>query len=124
MDNVSLQKTLEASVRAVQRLPSHGPDTIKATARRLEKIGYSPILIIPVQDFVRLTKGDLIQEMERTVSLDKGEMRALGFSDDADHDAKKAQQLSLLRYFFSLLSRLRDDDPEAWHEVSELYQDD
>lgn len=119
-----LQQTLEASLDAVQRLPSHSPETIEATARRLEKIGYSPMLIIPVEDVLRVTKDDMIREVKRTASLDPGDMAALGFTEDSDLDAKKAQQLSLLRYLFALLSRLRSDDPEAWDEVSELYQED
>ena len=77
-----------------------------------------------MQGFIRFTKDDLVREMQRTVNLDEEEMRAHGFTDSADLEARKAQQLSLLRYSFSLLSRLRDDEPEAWNEVTELYQDD
>ena len=82
------------------------------------------MLIIPVENFIRYTKDDVIREMKKTTSLDESEMAALGFTDGSEHDARKAQQLSLLKYFFSLITRLRDDDPEAWNEVSELYQDD
>jgi hypothetical protein len=124
MDNASLQTTLEASIREVEHLPAHSPEKIESTARQLEKIGYSPVLIIPVENLLRFRRDDVIREMKRTASLDEGEMAALGFSGNADFEAKKAQQLSLLKYFFSLVSHLRNDDPEAWNEVSELYQDD
>ncbi|MFO7780423.1 MAG: hypothetical protein R6W94_02220 [Spirochaetia bacterium] len=124
MDSANLQQTLDASVRAVEQLPSYSPKTIEATAQRLEKIGYSPMLIMPVENVSRFTKDDMIREMKRTVSLDKSNMAALGFTEESHLDAKKAQQLNLLRYLFALLSRLRSDDPEAWNEVSELYQDD
>ncbi len=124
MESANLQQTFDASARAVEQLPSHSPETIDATARRLEKIGYSPMLIMPVENVTRFTKDDMIREMKRTVNLDKGDMAALGFTEDSDLDAKKTQQLNLLRYLFALLSRLRSDDPEAWNEVSELYQDD
>ena len=124
MDIANLKKTLEASVRGMEQLTSHTPEKIETTARQLEKIGYSPMLIIPVENFIRYTKDDVIREMKKTTSLDESEMAALGFTDGSEHDARKAQQLSLLKYFFSLISRLRDDDPEAWNEVSELYQDD
>ena len=124
MDNANLQQTLTAAIREVEQLPSHSPETIEATARQLEKIGYSPMLIIPVEDFIRFKKDDVIGEMKKTASLSGGEMAALGFTDEGEHRARKAEQLSLLKYFFSLVSRLRNDDPEAWNEVSELYQDD
>jgi hypothetical protein len=124
MDNANLQQTLDASVRAVEQLPSHSPETIEATAQRLEKIGYSPMLIIPVENVARFAKDDMIREMQRTARLDQSDMAALGFTEDSDLDARKTQQLNLLRYHFALLSRLRSDDPEAWNEVSELYQDD
>jgi tRNA/tmRNA/rRNA uracil-C5-methylase (TrmA/RlmC/RlmD family) len=124
MDNANLQQTLTAAIRDVERLPSHSPERIETTAHQLEKIGYSPMLIIPVESFIRFKKDDVIREMKKTASLDESEMAALGFTDGSEHDGRKIQQLSLLRYFFSLVSRLRNDDPDAWNEVSELYQDD
>lgn len=62
----------------------------------------------------------MIREMKRTARLDAREMAALRFTDDRNLAARNAQQLSLLKYVFSLVSRLRDDDPDAWNEISEL----
>ena len=36
----------------------------------------------------------------------------------------KMNHLKLLYYFYELLTRLRQDDPAAWDEVNELYEDD
>ena len=124
MEESELHQTLAAAIETVQDLPSHSGDTIEKTAGRLEDYRYSPILLIPVDNFLRLTKEDLIAEMKRTVELSESEMRDRGFTNGADLTTKKDQQLNLLTHHFALLSRLRDDEPEAWDEVSELFEDD
>jgi hypothetical protein len=124
MEEKELQQTLNSSVETVHNLPFHSRDIIESTAKRLEDYRYSPILLIPVDNFIRLTREELIDEMKRTVDLSEAEMRDLGFTDGADLTTKKDQQLNLLVHHFSLLSRLRNDEPEAWDEVEELYEDD
>ncbi|MFP3960148.1 MAG: hypothetical protein ACLFUM_06300 [Spirochaetaceae bacterium] len=124
MQTSELKQTLEESIRRVEQLPSHSPDTIESTARRLEETGYAPILLLPVDGFFRLTKGGLIAELKRTAELEDQEMRRFGFADGTDFDTKREQQIRLLVSHFTLLSRLRNDQPEAWDEVTELYEED
>lgn len=119
-----LKQTFKSSIETVNSLPSHPRETIEKTAARLDDYEYSPTLLIPVEDFTRLTKEELIEEMKRTVDLSESDMREVGFTDGADLITKKDQQLNLLVHHFSLLSRLRNDEPEAWDEVTELYEDD
>lgn len=124
MEESELQRTLRSSLEKVTNLPSHSHDAVEKAAARLEDYRYSPMLLIPVNDFIRLTKEELIEEMQRTVDLKESDMREMGFPDGADLTTKKDQQLNLLVHHFSLLSRLRDDEPEAWDEITELYEDD
>ena len=124
MEASEMQQTLEESIEAVRKFPSHSRDTIEKTARRLDDYRYSPILLIPVDNFTRLTKEELREEIQRTAELSESEMQDMGFAEGADFITKKDQQLNLLVHHFSLLSRLRNDEPEAWDEVSELFEDD
>lgn len=124
MEESQLQQTLESSVETVRNLPAHSREIVEKTAERLDDYKYSPILLIPADNFTRLTKEGIIDEMKRIVDLSDSEMRDMGFIDGADLTTKKDQQLNLLVHHYSLLSRLRNDEPEAWDEVTELYEDD
>ena len=52
------------------------------------------------------------------------ELQEQGVEIQQDIQEIKLEQIGLLVHHFKLLCRLRQDDPEAWDEVDELYGDD
>lgn len=101
-----------------------GPGVIDRTARELESFSYEPILIIPVEGFLRMGKGDFIGQCYSVLALSDDDVAHLPVAYTQDPDRIRQDQLRLLISQFDLLVRLRRDEPEAWDEVHELYEDD
>jgi predicted phage gp36 major capsid-like protein len=87
---------------------------IESTAHDLECLNYEPILFIKTPTFLRMTKAELMKEINRVLALPAEEAS----------DAFKTGHIELLFYHFELLTRLRLQDAEAWDQVNELYVDD
>jgi hypothetical protein len=93
----------------IDRLPPDAaPAEIESTAAELQAMNYQPILLNEVPDFFHLTKSSLIQLIV----------------DLTGHPDLTEQHLNLLLYHYTLLQRLRRNEPEAWGEVNELMEDD
>ena len=84
---------------------------IEETAKRLEKITYQPMLMVEPPDFLRITKEKLLNFVDQLVQDQKCENLT-------------EQHLNLLVHHYELLQRLRNDDPEAWDEISEIMEED
>lgn len=87
---------------------------IENTARILEGKYFEPMLLISTPGFVRMTKADIRDEIQRV----------LGFQSLEVSDETKSKHIELLLYYYDLLCRLRLDQAEAWDTINELYEDD
>jgi hypothetical protein len=88
--------------------PDAAPAEIEETARELRAMNYQPTLLNEVPDFFHMTKSSLIQQVV----------------DVAGRTDATEQHLNLLLYHYTLLQRLRCNEPQAWDEVNELMEDD
>lgn len=97
---------------ALESLPDDvSDDRIEQTAARLEKISYEPLLIRRPPDFLRITRDRLLAFIQELATA-SGEGQAT------------EQDLNLLLHQFRFLQRLRRNDPDAWDEISELWEED
>ena len=97
---------------------------IQQTAARLEEIHFTPTLMLPVERFLYLAKADVLAEIDRIAALTEADLRAQGIALLQDANEIKLEQIGLLVYHFELLTELRQDTPEAWDKIDELYAED
>jgi len=100
------------------------PRVIEETAVRLEGLNYAPTVVLPVAEFLRIKKIDLLARIEEIILLGDEEVYELAPGDPRSYFSIKLQFISALVYYFKQLARLRRDVPEAWDEVDELYVHD
>lgn len=100
------------------------PQTIELTAVRLEKLNYTPPVTIPNASFLRLTRNGLLDEIEKLLALSDKEACALAPDEPMECRDLRIQFISVLIYYYKRLMLLRQDDPEAWDEIDELYVHD
>ncbi|VGO19022.1 hypothetical protein [Pontiella sulfatireligans] len=111
--------------KVLKEFPCDAPaDKIESTARVLEGMTYEPVLLLKTPGFLRIGRMALEKELDRVVQLTTKEMMAEGFGPNANFNEFKAKHIQLLIYHYSLLCRLRSDDPAAWDIINELYEDD
>jgi len=116
----------------VERLPEHPKERIDQTADRLRGMSFDFHLGTMEIHMFEITRGELLDEIDRIAAAGFGELRRKpnfeeGYSGgDEERWANYARlfRIRMLVDKFELLSRLRDDEPEAWDEVEELYVDD
>lgn len=95
--------------KELEEMPQDAPIlVIEKTAKRLEDMNFSPILLTEIPDFLHLTNRRALEQFDK-------------ISESGENIIK---QLNLLVYWYRLLVELRQDVPEAWDEVNELYEDD
>jgi hypothetical protein len=99
-------------------------EVIENTARRLEGMKFTPTLLINIKGFNFLGKDEILAEFSRVSSLSEEDLVKEGMTLPAEPDIFRLNHLKLLFYFYELLTRLRKDDPLAWDEINELYEDD
>lgn len=98
--------------QAIRSLPDDASrEQIEQTARRLEGACYEPFLIRAPSDFLRITKDRLLSFI---VELSRA----------SNEQESTEQDLNLLLHQYRFLQRLRRDDPDAWDEISELWEED
>jgi hypothetical protein len=103
---------VQSVCKALESLPDDvSDDRIEQTAARLEKISYEPLLIRRPPGFLRITRDRLLAFIHELATA-SGEGQAT------------EQDLNLLLHQFRFLQRLRQNDPEAWDEISELWEED
>lgn len=109
----------------LEAFPPDAPATkIEQTAATLEGMNYEPVLLLKTPGFLRMGRDELEAEIARVTAMSNAEMMKEGFSPDADFTELKAKHLQLLVYHYSLLCRLRADEPTAWDIINELMDDD
>ena len=100
------------------------PKIIEETAVKLLSLNYTPTVIVPVSQFLRMKKFDLLAKIEELILLTDEEVYELAPGDRRSSLDLKLQFVAALVYYFKQLARLRRDVPEAWDEVDELYVHD
>lgn len=127
--NMKTEQEFSSKITAFKTTITALPDVlddecIQQTATRLEGLHFTPTLMLPVARFLYFSKADMLAEIDRAAALTEQDIHELGIEVKEDTQAIKLEQISMLVYHFKLLTRLRQDDAEAWDEIDELYGDD
>ena len=99
-------------------------ENIEQTALRLDGLNYAPPIVIPVSDFLRLSSGELLAEIDRIVALPDQEACGLAPDEPQKCQDLRLQCISVLIYYYKQLLLLRQGDPDTWDEVAEIYVHD
>lgn len=99
-------------------------DYAEEVALRLTGLNFTPPVITPIQEFVRMRNDDFIDEIDRIVAMPDAEACALAPGDARKCADLRLQYLTVLLYYYTKLLGLRAGDAEEWDEVDELYVHD
>lgn len=106
-------------------LPQDPTDqVIENTAIRLTGMKFTPCLLIDIPNFLYQKKGHILAEVERILTLTEDQLVEEGMTLPAESEIFRMNHLKLVYYFYELLTRLRQNEPDAWNEVNELYDHD
>ncbi len=117
----------------ITRLPDHSDEEIRIAADQLKNLEYSFNLGNIDIDLFEMRKEGVLREIDRIDSYSfqklvetKNLEPAYKEGEDKEEwsEMAKTSRIRLIVQAFTLLSRLRSDEPEAWDEVNELYFDD
>lgn len=100
------------------------PEKVEHTALRLEEMNFSPSLLFPVKGLIRMSLSQMIGHFEEIAGLEEADLRDRGIPNGKDPQEFREKHLSLFLYWSELITRLRRDDPAAWDEIYDLYEDD
>lgn len=118
--------------KRIERLPDHDQKRIDVAADQLDMLEVSfntGSLDIALK---RIRKQELIQILDMIAAMDTDALRA-GWMFEPPYDPRDPEgwtalarriRINYLCEQFELISRLRDDEPEAWDEINELFFDD
>ncbi|MFW5808429.1 MAG: hypothetical protein ACOC2H_05770 [Spirochaetota bacterium] len=97
---------------------------IENTRRVLSELHYEPPFLLPVDGFSSFTREDALRALDRLYNTPDDRIQKMPVA--ASHPAGEIKQKTLEMFLkeFTLLQRLRADDPEAWDHINELYEDD
>lgn len=125
---MNIDKAEVAKLRKeVEGFPEFSRGEIEASSQALESFNYAPTLLIPTPNFIHFSRQDLLEEIDRIAGANKEDIeKELGIEEKKGQDLGELvlRHLNLLVYHYRLLIRLRQNDPEAWDEINELYEDD
>ena len=99
-------------------------DKIEEVAVRLQGLNYSPPVVTPLPEFLRLDRQGLMNEVERILALPDAEACALAPDNTKKCEDLRIQYITVLLYYYEKLLKLRNGDTEEWDEVDELYVHD
>ena len=124
-EGLSFDEQVELLKQKVINLDEQSNETlIEETAVRLEKLGYTPPVIIPLKTFLRLDKESLLKEIERILEMPDHEACALAPDEPKKCQDLRLQFISVQIYYFEKLMLLRQGDSETWDEIDEMYVHD
>ena len=123
-EEIFTQKVQELKNGAGSLTENSDEKSIETVANALKAMKYSPTLLFDTPQFVTFTKQDLLDEINRVAGLTKDDKLLKTLDKSVDPNEIKLTHITLLINHFKLLTRLRDDEDEAWEEVNELYEDD
>ena len=123
-DSMNDEYALKASafLSRIEALPDGGD--VEWAAERLELMHWTPELLKSVGGFLRISKKTLADEVRSTLDADDAETVTMFPGVSLEPPRARITQASLLVSAAELLWRLRADEPEAWDQVNELYEDD
>lgn len=125
MSNKSFQVQVDSLKNKVSLLVDEtSDDYAEEVALRLEGLNFTPPVITPIKEFVRMRNDDLIEEIDRIVAMPDAEACALAPGDSRKCADLRLQYLTVLLYYYTKLVALRSGDAEEWDEVDELYVHD
>ena len=99
-------------------------EIIEQTAIRLKGLNFSPPVITPLDDFLRMRRGDLLAEIERILAMPDAQACALAPDNTKKCEDLRVQFITVLLYYYTKLSQLRQGNAEEWDEIDELYVHD
>jgi len=99
-------------------------DYAEEVALRLEGLNFTPPVITPIREFIRMRNDDLTEEIDRIVAMPDAEACALAPGDSRKCADLRLQYLTVLLYYYTKLAALRAGNAEEWDEVDELYVHD
>jgi len=99
-------------------------DQIEETAKRLEGLNYAPSIITPVGTFLRLTRQNLLDEVDRILAMPEQEACALAPNDNKKCEDLRLQFIKVIIFYYEKLILLRQGNAEEWDEIDELYVHD
>lgn len=100
------------------------PEERERTAVRLEGLNYSPAVITPLQQFLRIDKQGVLDEIDRIVAMPEQEACALAPGDTGKCEDLRLQFMKVILFYYEKLLLLRKGDADEWDEVDELYVHD
>ena len=122
MSKIPFHQTSEEIKSEIKALPELTNQwEIEETAQRLERLHYAPVVSMKIGTFLRITKQGMLKEVERVLALPDAEACAMVPDQPIKCQGVKIQTLSILLYYYKILLRLREGDPEAWDSVGDLY---
>ncbi|WP_319558829.1 hypothetical protein [Marispirochaeta sp.] len=118
--------------KKIEVLPKHDQKAIDVATNQLEMLHASFYTGTMDLNLKKMSKDDVLKTIDSIESMDAEKMRSSWMfeppfdSSDPEGWLKQARliRIAYLTEQYELLSRLRDDDPEAWDEINELYFDD
>lgn len=114
-----------SAVKLKKRALNLGPEhSVEWTAMRLEHMNWTPELLEDIADFPRISRLQLIEAIDGLLSMNDDDIRERFPALEMSPERIRITGASLLVNAGELLWRLRDDVPEAWDFVNELYEDD
>jgi hypothetical protein len=121
----SFSDQVEELKEMIEQLPDDClPAEREQTAVRLEGLNYSPSVITPIQQFLRMDKQGILNEVDRIVAMPEQEACALAPDDPKKCEDLRLQFIKVLLFYFEKLILLRKGDADEWDEVDELYVHD
>lgn len=115
-------ESLKNEVRAL--VDDFTAEQVEETAVRLEGLNFTPPVITPIAQFVRLRNDTLIQEIDRIVNMPEAEACALAPDNTLKCEDLRIQHITVTIFHYKKLLELRKGSSEEWDEVDELYVHD
>ena len=127
-----MQKDAQKYYERIKKLPDHKRKKIDIAAEQLSMLQASFNTGSMNIDLVHMQKQELLEVFDKIEAMDMEIFRSVWMFEppfDARNPEKWLAQSRIIRIAylteqFELLSRLRDDEPEAWDEINELFFDD
>ncbi|MBN2510021.1 MAG: hypothetical protein JXB03_07085 [Spirochaetales bacterium] len=125
--------SIETMKSRIEALPDHDSEQIRIAHEQLKNLEFSFNLGNMEIDLFSMSKNDVLTLIDDIAGMDFQLLLATRniepeYREGSDKEAWAAMaresRIRLLVHEFTLLSRLRSDEPEAWDEVNELFFDD
>lgn len=97
---------------------------VEETAHQLREMNYVPPFLIPVDRFEDFNRAAALKYLNDILETPEAKIQSLPVASSHSPDEIKQRTMEMLIKEFTLLQNLRQDKPEAWDHINELYEDD